>query len=291
MSTVRTDGSTGNEPARKTVRRKSTDLVVVGREAAGTLAEAGFVIEATPTDVSRLRCEFLELGGLVLARVRVPVERLTLVASPGYRVVLPIDSDAGSPLKMSVSPAPTRLRAGRARGWLLIGLDAFHGTEPPLTARLIEAPVSAVDELLIAVAGVLLASTGDFDQRERAGLRTIVEEILRLVGSELLGSTASVATDARAEIARRALETISERASDVQFNVERLAAVLHISGPHLRRVMADAGTTAAAEISRARSERARELLRLGRGPEEQVARDAGFPSARTMRRHLGARHT
>lgn len=86
---------------------------------------------------------------------------------------------------------------------------------------------------------------------------------------------------------RRATTLIGTRFSDPSFSLEAIANELAVSKPYLQRAFRVAGTTPLQALHRARATRAQQLIaadrRGGREAMENIARQSGFPNARTMR--------
>jgi AraC-like DNA-binding protein len=84
---------------------------------------------------------------------------------------------------------------------------------------------------------------------------------------------------------RQALETIAVNATDRSFSVAALARTLAVSDRHLRRIFQLHGTSPAQALRDARRNRARAILDSPAPPPlGEVARLAGFSSARALRR-------
>jgi len=94
-------------------------------------------------------------------------------------------------------------------------------------------------------------------------------------------------------ILQEARDVIEKRYADDSFDVAALAATLHLSMRHLRRPFAAVGTTPAQAIEERRLAAADAVLdrtpARGRDTLEQVAKAAGFSSARHLRDALARR--
>lgn len=174
-----------------------------------------------------------------------------LVQTTGSR--LPVSTVA------SLDAMQARSYEGAMRDALLGAINSLFNTDPPASTLSLAAWRRAVESLVAA-----------------------------MVESHNLVSVPQV-SQAYARLLVKALSMIESHARDPEFSVARLASALNVSRGHLHEVFAATGMSAGLHLRRTRAIIAQNLIEansVGDRDVEQIARESGFGSVRTMRRAL-----
>ncbi|NQX29866.1 helix-turn-helix transcriptional regulator [Microbacteriaceae bacterium VKM Ac-2854] len=141
--------------------------------------------------------------------------------------------------------------------------------------------------VLASIVTALLNSTIEPQAAEFPYFEASLEAALAAVILEADTEVAHPGSPSERALFRRATTLIGTRFADPTFSLDTIASQLGVSKPYLQRVFRVAGTTPLQSLQRARAQRAEQLLatqpRGGRDDFEKIARQSGFPNARTMR--------
>ena len=198
---------------------------------------------------------------------------------------------SSAPLMIAPSGLPHRVRFTSAWSFVVarISREALLPFVPMLSDE-----VRIYDELSVperAMRAFLQQAVEGEDQVSPGDRHTIDTMVLEMAGRMLRGRQGEKLSPAspHAMLRDRVMLSIAQQRADLQLEPARLAREAGVSLRHLQAVFSGAGTSVAGEIRRERARVARSTLQDARFDElsiEEVAREAGFGSATSMRRAL-----
>ncbi len=196
-----------------------------------------------------------------------------------------------APLMIAPSGLPHRVRFNSA--WSFVVARIPREEMLPFVPMLSD-EVRIYEELSVpekAMRAFLQQAVEGEDQVSPGDRHTVNLMVLEMAGRMLRGRQGESwsQTSPHAMLRDRIMFAIAQQSADLQLDPARLAREAGVSLRHLQAVFSGAGATVAGEIKRERARVARSTLQDARFDDlsiEQVAREAGFGSATSMRRAL-----